>query len=60
VDIRTVWELLGHANLQMPIRYTDVLNRDPDGDSDPDEHRRCRACYERYAVPRDVRFAAEA
>ena len=33
---------------------------DPDGYVDPDEHWLCQACYDRYAVPRDVSFAAEA
>jgi hypothetical protein len=33
---------------------------DPDGYVDPDERWLCRACYERYAVPRDVSFAAGA
>ena len=33
---------------------------DPSGFVDPDNHWLCTACYERYAVPRDVSFAAEA
>ena len=33
---------------------------DPEGYVDPDDHWLCRACYELYAVPRDVSFAAEA
>lgn len=33
---------------------------DPDGYVDPEDHWLCRGCYERYAVPGDVSFAAEA
>jgi len=32
----------------------------PDGYVDPDDHWLCQACYERYAVSRDLSFAAEA
>jgi hypothetical protein len=33
---------------------------DPSGFVDPENRWLCTACYERYAVPRDVSFAAEA
>lgn len=33
---------------------------DPHGYVDPDAHWLCRACYERYAIPRDISFAVEA
>ena len=33
---------------------------DPKGYVDPEDHWLCEACYHRYAVPRDVSFAAEA
>lgn len=33
---------------------------DPDGYVDPDGRWLCRACYDRYAVPKDVSFVTEA
>ena len=47
-----------HEHCELCGRHIGGLG-DPHGYVDPDERWLCQACYERYAVPRDVSFAAE-
>jgi hypothetical protein len=49
-----------HEHCELCRAQIGVAGHQPDGYVDAEEHWLCRACYERYAIPRDVSFAAEA